>query len=109
MDKELEKVYKGLTWSDLEVQYMLRKTRPGYEEKEVPVGWNNRSFFEPKLMAGLTSPMDRGHVTNWIYLLQRDYQLDLFFTSMVAIGNVATNQFIALLLSLLLDAAILSR
>ena len=60
-------------------------------------------------MAGLISPMDRGHVTNWISLLLRDYLLVLFFTSMVAIGNVATNQFIALLLSLLLDAAILSR
>ena len=109
MENDLEKVYKGLTRRDLEGQYMLRNTRPGYEEKDIPRWQENRSFFEPKLMAGLISPMDRGHVTNWISLLQRDYQLVLFFTSMEAIGNVAINQFIALLLSLLLDAAILSR
>ena len=78
-------------------------------KKIFPVGWKNRNFFEPKLMAGSTSPMDRGHVTNWISLLQRDYLLVLYFTSMVAIGNVETNQFIALLLSLFLDAVILSQ
>ena len=42
MDKELEKVYKGLTRSDLEVQYMLRNTRPGYEEKDIP-RWQEKS------------------------------------------------------------------
>ena len=36
MDKELDKVYKGLTRCDIEVQYMLRNTRPGYEEKDIP-------------------------------------------------------------------------
>ena len=36
MHKEPEKVYNGLTRSDIEAQYMLRNTRPNYEEKDIP-------------------------------------------------------------------------
>ena len=48
MDKELEKVYKGLTRSDLEVQYMLRNTRPGYEEKDIPRWLEQSELFRTK-------------------------------------------------------------
>ena len=48
MDKELEKVYKGLTLSDLEVQYMLRNTRPGYEEKDIPRWLEQSELFRAK-------------------------------------------------------------
>ena len=48
MDKELEKVYKGLTRSDLEVQYMLRNTRPGYEEKDIPRWLEKSKLFRAK-------------------------------------------------------------
>ena len=48
MDKELEKVYKGLTRSDLEVQYMLRNTRPGYEEKDIPRWLEQSELFRAK-------------------------------------------------------------
>ena len=48
MDKELEKVYKGLTRSDLEVQYMLRNTRPSYEEKDIPRWLEQSELFRAK-------------------------------------------------------------
>ena len=48
MDKELEKVYKGLTRSDLEVQYMLRNTRPGYEENDIPRWLEQSELFRAK-------------------------------------------------------------
>ena len=48
MDKELEKVFKGLTRSDLEVQYMLRNTRPGYEEKDIPRWLEQSELFRDK-------------------------------------------------------------
>ena len=48
MDKELEKVYKELTQSDVEVQYMLRNTRPGYEEKDIPRWLEQSELFRTK-------------------------------------------------------------
>lgn len=48
MDKELEKVFKGLTRSELEVQYMLRNTRPGYEEKDIPRWLKQSELFRAK-------------------------------------------------------------
>ena len=45
MHKELEKVYNGLTRSDIEAQYMLRNTRPKYEEKDIPLGVLIHKYF----------------------------------------------------------------
>ena len=34
--KHMKKVYKGLTRQEIEDQYMLRNTRPGYEITDIP-------------------------------------------------------------------------
>ena len=48
MDKELEKVYRGLTARDIEAQYMLRNTRPNYEEKDIPRWLEKSELFRAK-------------------------------------------------------------
>jgi len=48
MHKELEKVYNGLTRSDIEAQYMLRNTRPNYEEKDIPRWLEKSELFRAK-------------------------------------------------------------
>ena len=34
--EHMEKVYKGLSRQEIEEQYMLRNTRPGYETIDIP-------------------------------------------------------------------------
>ena len=48
MHKDLEKVYNGLTRSDIEAQYMLRNTRPNYEEKDIPRWLEKSELFRAK-------------------------------------------------------------
>ena len=48
MHKELDKVYNGLTRSDIEAQYMLRDTRPNYEEKDIPRWLEKSELFRAK-------------------------------------------------------------
>ena len=48
MHKELEKVFNGLTRSDIEAQYMLRNTRPNYEEKDIPRWLEKSELFRAK-------------------------------------------------------------
>ena len=64
MYKDLEKVYNGLTRSDIEAQYMLRNTRPNYEEKDIPRLLEKSELFRAKtngcLLYTSPSPRDRG-------------------------------------------------
>ena len=53
MHKELEKVYNGLTRSDIEAQYMLRNTRPNYEEKDIPRWLEKSELFRDKTNGSL--------------------------------------------------------
>ena len=53
MHKELEKVYNGLTRSDIEAQYMLRNTRPNYEEKDIPRWLEKSELFRAKTNGSL--------------------------------------------------------